>query len=104
LSELRCPPVDPRKARRYCTDFGLGRALPIHEVSLPPPPPLMYHHDNSSSAGSTPQATYAETASDASSFYQDIDLEFPQPPASPALRRMQSSPLFTPEETNAVRE
>ncbi|KAJ7703295.1 hypothetical protein B0H17DRAFT_1042637 [Mycena rosella] len=64
----------------------------------------MYHHDNSSSAGSTPQATYAETESDASSFYEDIDLEFPQPPVSPALRRMQSSPLFTPEETNAVRE
>jgi hypothetical protein len=93
--------VDPRKSRRYCTDFGFAR---IHEDPLPPLPPFMYHHDNSSSAGSTPQATYAETESDASSFYQDIDLEFPQPPASPALRRMQSSPLFTPEETNVVRE
>jgi hypothetical protein len=64
----------------------------------------MYNHENPSSAGSTPQATYAETDSDASSFYHPLDLEFPQPPASPALRRMQSSPLFTPEETNAVRE
>ncbi|KAJ7647418.1 hypothetical protein FB45DRAFT_198826 [Roridomyces roridus] len=95
----RLPPVDPRKARRFCTDFGLGRA------PLPPPPPLkMYNHDNASSAGSTPQATYAETVSDASSFYHDIDLVFPQPPASPAIRRMQSSPLFTSDETNAVRE
>ncbi|KAJ6586828.1 hypothetical protein DFH09DRAFT_1359334 [Mycena vulgaris] len=94
---IRAPPVDPRKSRRYCTDFGLGRALP-------PPPPLMYTHDSLSSAASTPQATYAETDSDVSSFYHDIDLDFPQPPASPALRRMQSSPLFTPEETNAVRE
>ncbi|KAJ7096416.1 hypothetical protein C8R44DRAFT_377597 [Mycena epipterygia] len=102
--ELRRPPVDPRKSRRYCTDFGFGRTLPIYEDPLPLPPPFMYHHDNSSSAGSTPQATYAETESDASSFYQDLDLEFPQPPASPALRRMQSSPLFTPDETNAVRE
>ncbi|KAJ7430856.1 hypothetical protein B0H11DRAFT_899120 [Mycena galericulata] len=102
--ELRRPPVDPRRSRRYCTDFGFGRTYPIDEDPLPPPPPFMYHHDNSSSAGSTPQATYAETESDASSFYQDLDLEFPQPPASPALRRMQSSPLFTPEETNAVRE
>ncbi|KAJ6593809.1 hypothetical protein B0H19DRAFT_1056268 [Mycena capillaripes] len=99
--ELRLPPVDPRKSRRYCTDFGFARSRPAEP--LPPPPP-MYHHDNSSSAGSTPQATYAETDSDASSFYHQLDLEFPQPPASPALRRMQSSPLFTPEETNAVRE
>ncbi|KAJ7733761.1 hypothetical protein DFH07DRAFT_1065368 [Mycena maculata] len=100
----RRPPVDPRKSRRYCTDFGFGRTPPIHEDPLPPLPPFMYNHDNSSSAGSTPQATYAETESDASSFYQDLDLVFPQPPVSPALRRMQSSPLFTPEETNAVRE
>ncbi|KAJ7901735.1 hypothetical protein B0H14DRAFT_3723109 [Mycena olivaceomarginata] len=100
-SELRLPPVDPRKARRYCTDFGFAHNRPAQP--LPPPPP-MYHHDNSSSAGSTPQATYAETDSDASSFYHHIDLEFPQPPASPALRRMQSSPLFTAEETDAVRE
>ncbi|KAF8210136.1 hypothetical protein K438DRAFT_1959417 [Mycena galopus ATCC 62051] len=98
-SELRLPPIDPRKSRRYCTDFGFAR-------NRPPPPPPMYTHENSSSAGSTPNATYAETDSDASSFYHPLDLEldFPQPPASPALRRMQSSPLFTAEETDAVRE
>ncbi|KAJ6609826.1 hypothetical protein B0H10DRAFT_2294655 [Mycena sp. CBHHK59/15] len=104
-SELRLPPVDPRRSRRYCTDFGFGRRIPVHEDPPPPPPPLMlYQHDDSSSARSTPLATYAETDSDVSSFYEDLDLEFPQPPASPALRRMQSSPLFTLEETNAVRE
>ncbi|KAJ7680231.1 hypothetical protein DFH06DRAFT_1290167 [Mycena polygramma] len=99
--EPRLPPVDPRRSRRYCTDFGFARTHPVDP--LPPPPP-MYHLDNSSSAGSTPQATYAETDSDASSFYHHLDLEFPRPPVSPALRRMQSSPLFTPEETDAVRE
>ncbi|KAJ7783037.1 hypothetical protein B0H16DRAFT_1877489 [Mycena metata] len=89
--------VDPRK--RYCTDFGL-----THRAAPRPPPLPMYHHDNESSAGSTPQSTYAETDSDASSWYQHLDLEFPQPPANPALRRMQSSPLFTPQETDAVRD
>ncbi|KAJ7262270.1 hypothetical protein B0H12DRAFT_1271342 [Mycena haematopus] len=98
-ADLRLPPVDPRKARRYCTDFGFARNRPAQP--LPPLPPM---HDTSSSAASTPQATYAETDSDASSFSQPLDLEFPQPPASPPLRRMQSSPLFTPEETDAVRE
>ncbi|KAJ6499395.1 hypothetical protein C8R45DRAFT_1127308 [Mycena sanguinolenta] len=99
--ELRLPPVDPRKARRYCTDFGFARNCPTQP--LPPLPPMYHRRDNSSSAGSTPQATYAETDSDASeaSLYH---LDFPQPPVSPALRRMQSSPLFTSEETDAVRE
>ncbi|KAF7321349.1 hypothetical protein MKEN_00655100 [Mycena kentingensis (nom. inval.)] len=69
---------------------------------LPPPPPMS--QDSSSSAGSTPQATYTETDSDVSSFYNDLDLDFPSPPGiSPAIRRMQSSPLFTAEETDAVR-
>ncbi|KAJ7045419.1 hypothetical protein C8F04DRAFT_1388057 [Mycena alexandri] len=97
--ELRRPPVDPRKSRRYCTDFGLA-----HRAAPRPPPLPMYRYDNASSAGSTPQSTYAETDSDASSWYQHLELEFPQPPASPALRRMQSSPLFTPQETDAVRD
>ncbi|KAK7057268.1 hypothetical protein R3P38DRAFT_3544988 [Favolaschia claudopus] len=102
--ELRLPPVDPRRSRRYCTDFGFGRNRRPAEP-LPPLPP-MYNNDNSSSPGSTPQATYAETDSDASSIYHQLDLEFPQPPVSvsPALRRMQSSPLFTAEETDAVRQ
>ncbi|KAJ7287625.1 hypothetical protein C8J57DRAFT_1707900 [Mycena rebaudengoi] len=108
-SDLRRPPIDPRKAKRYCTDFGFGRTTTTKDdklLQLPPPPPFfMYHHDNSSSAGSTPLATYTDsTDSDVSSFYDELDLEFPHPPVSPALRRMQSSPLFTLEETDAVRE
>ncbi|KAJ7209492.1 hypothetical protein GGX14DRAFT_630352 [Mycena pura] len=69
---------------------------------IPGPPPLVHPQGNVNSAASTPQATFAETDSDASSFYHD--LEFPQPPGSPAIRRMQSAPLFTSEETDAVRE
>ncbi|KAF7298259.1 hypothetical protein HMN09_01048100 [Mycena chlorophos] len=70
----------------------------------PLPVPPMYHHDNTSSPGSTPQATFAETDSEVSSLYDYND--FPTPPVAitPAIRRMQSSPLFTPEETDAVRD
>ncbi|CAK5281494.1 unnamed protein product [Mycena citricolor] len=62
----------------------------------------MYPINDTSSGGSTPQATYASSTSSPSSSCFSFD--FPQPPVSPALRRMQSSPLFTAEETDAVRE
>lgn len=128
-AELRYPPVDPRKTRRYCTDFGLGQVEPA--ISSPPflvadPSQLPSHHhlqiqtslttfaddDGSvtSCAGSTPLATYSHTGTDDDSDsdyseYQDIEFEFPEPPSiKPALRRMQSSPMFTAEETSAVRE
>ncbi|KAG5643592.1 hypothetical protein DXG03_000600 [Asterophora parasitica] len=106
----RDPPVDPRKARRYGTDFGLGRdGLPLSIVvrSSPSPPPVP---DNSSLA-STPMALYteAETDSDTSSVDHVLDLSFPQPPPidesdSLRLRRMHSSPMFSSQETDAVKQ
>ncbi|KAJ7072406.1 hypothetical protein C8F01DRAFT_245205 [Mycena amicta] len=89
--------------------YSISPPVVVPQHPRPPGPlplPPMYSQDNASSAGSTPQATYAETDSDVSSVY---DLDFPTPPgiplvASPAIRRMQSSPLFTSEETDAVRE
>jgi len=111
--ELRHPPIDPRRSRRYCTDFGLGPDCGSLKEYFWPPPFLLQASLSSSnrdgasitSGGSTPLATYAGTDSDTSSLYQDIESEFPNPPSShPALRRMQSSPLFTLEQTSAVRE
>ncbi|KAF8070219.1 hypothetical protein FPV67DRAFT_1668097 [Lyophyllum atratum] len=92
--ELRDPPIDPRKTRRYCSDFGLGRDElnpPIVARSSPPSPSVP---DNSSLA-STPLAMYTETEtdSDISSVHHALEFSFPQPPSideSLHLRRMHS--------------
>lgn len=103
---LRQPPIDPRKFRRFCTDFGLGRE-PVskqardHPLWIEIASPLM-GDDHSTSAGSTPLATYTGTDSDTSSLYQNIEFDFPQPPSMNelALRRMQSSPSFAVQAKN----
>ncbi|RDB16985.1 hypothetical protein Hypma_002674 [Hypsizygus marmoreus] len=107
-TERRDPPVDPRKSRRYCSDFGLGRAAgskpPIPSLPSPSPPV-----PDDSSMLSTPPAMYAdtETDSDTSSEDHQLELSFPQPPPidqSFRLRRMHSSPMFSSEETEAVKD
>ena len=99
--ELRRPPIDPRKARRHCTDFGLGRdAAP----ALPQPSPSPPAPDHSSLT-STPLTIYTETEPDSDSS-SNLEFSFPQPPplnGSMRLRRMHSSPLFTADDTNAVK-
>lgn len=93
-SELRKPAVDPRKSRRYCTDFGFKRErAPAEEIS------------SLTSAGSTPVTTQGSSDSEVSSLEEQSALDFPHPPSiSPALRHMKSSPWFTEEETCAVKE
>ncbi|KAF5385886.1 hypothetical protein D9615_002472 [Tricholomella constricta] len=106
---LRNPPVDPRKTRRYCTDFGLGRDESTPSMLTPPSPSLPVY-DNSSLA-STPLAMYTETEtdSDTSSADHTLEFSFPQPPLideseSLRLRRMHSSPMFSSQETDAVKD
>ncbi|KAG6868933.1 hypothetical protein C0993_007707 [Termitomyces sp. T159_Od127] len=88
---LRNPPVDPRRHRRLCSDFGLARearASPIPDIP---------------SLESTPLATYTETDSDSEvSIDQSLDFSFPEPPSineTLYLRRMHSSPMFDLGET-----
>ncbi|KAG6897406.1 hypothetical protein C0992_001913 [Termitomyces sp. T32_za158] len=93
VHELRNPPVDPRRHRRLCSDFGLtrqeARASPIPDIS---------------SLASTPLATYTETDSDSDmSFDQLLEHSFPEPPSineTLHLRRMHSSPIFDLGETD----
>lgn len=62
----RNPPLDPRRARRHCTDFG-------------------FRLSDEDSLVSTPD----------SSSLSDIHFDFPEPPAGPpVVRRMKSSPSF----------
>lgn len=97
----RTPPIDPRKARRHCTDFGIARTSSAEVLSRPP---LRVQDSYDSSVWSTPLGTYTATESDSSSF-RDLQYDFPQPPPiSPVLRHMKSSPLFTVEDTTALRD
>ncbi|KAG5637993.1 hypothetical protein H0H81_002354 [Sphagnurus paluster] len=104
---LRDPPVDPRRARRYCSDFGLGREeLKPPAMARSSPSPMV--SDNSSMA-STPLAIFTGTDSDSDSSSVDhtIEFSFPRPPSiddSFRLRRMHSSPMFSSEETDAVKK
>ena len=101
LPGLRRPPIDPRKARRHCTDFGLGRDVPPALPAPSPSPPVPDH----SSLTSTPLTIYTETEAD-SDTSSNLEFSFPQPPplnGSMRLRRMHSSPLFTADDTNAVK-
>ncbi|KAG6862213.1 hypothetical protein C0995_002143 [Termitomyces sp. Mi166 len=97
IHELRNPPVNPRRHRRLCSDFGLNRkdarASPIVDVS---------------SLASTPLTTHTETDSDSDvSVNQSLDYSFPEPPPISEtlhLRRMHSSPVFDLGETDQVRD
>ncbi|KAJ7594781.1 hypothetical protein C8J56DRAFT_448917 [Mycena floridula] len=101
--ELRYPPINARKTRRHCSDFGLDRSKnqpprPLHvKTSIP--------SDNVSvlSSGSTPRGTYTGTGSDDSSSIPDVEFDFPDPPAAnPIIRRIKSSPSFHGDDTASV--
>ncbi|KAJ3933975.1 MAG: hypothetical protein NXY57DRAFT_959453 [Lentinula lateritia] len=99
----RNPPLDPRKARRHCANFGFKREALVTQAhkSLSPSIPLP-SPDDFTSPGPTPPGTFTSTESDVSSF-SDLPLDFPQPPPiSPVLRRMKSSPLFTLADTGSA--
>ncbi|KAK0485689.1 hypothetical protein IW261DRAFT_1559138 [Armillaria novae-zelandiae] len=102
--DLRQPPIDPRRSRRRCMNFGFGREE-FHPTT-PSSVQMKYQHqerDDTSSSVSTPLGTYTGTESDFSSL-KDIELEFPKPPSiGPMIRRMQSSPSFA-ESSNAFSE
>ncbi|KAF8891642.1 hypothetical protein BD779DRAFT_137626 [Infundibulicybe gibba] len=78
IMSLRHPPVNPRKTRRYCTDFGLNDSC----IPAPPlPQPLKPDHSLSSSVPSIFSTLLADvegTESDSSS--EDTDYDFPKPP------------------------
>ncbi|SJK97400.1 uncharacterized protein ARMOST_00652 [Armillaria ostoyae] len=102
--DLRQPPIDPRRSRRRCMNFGFGREE-LHPTTSSPVQTKSQHEerDDTSSSVSTPLGTYTGTESDFSSL-KDIELEFPQPPSiGPMIRRMQSSPSFA-ESSNAFSE
>ncbi|KAK0461376.1 uncharacterized protein EV420DRAFT_195813 [Desarmillaria tabescens] len=93
--DLRQPPIDPRRSRRRCMNFGFGREE-LHPTTPSPVQTKSQHEerDDTSSSVSTPLGTFTGTESDFSSL-KDIELEFPQPPPiGPIIRRMQSSPSF----------
>ncbi|KAG6865834.1 hypothetical protein C0991_011166 [Blastosporella zonata] len=97
---LRNPPVNPRRHRRLCSDFGLDR-----DQSLTSPSPPV---TDISSMASTPLTTYTETESDSdTSVNQALEYAFPEPPPIDEalhLRRMHSSPMFNQGEPDQVRE
>ncbi|KAJ3974118.1 hypothetical protein EV361DRAFT_675483 [Lentinula raphanica] len=102
----RDPPLDPRKARRHCANFGFKReALAIQAPNAffgQTPQASPSDEETLASPGLTPPGTFTSTESDVSSF-SDLPLDFPQPPPiSPVLRRMKSSPLFTLADTSSV--
>ncbi|KAK0195303.1 hypothetical protein F5146DRAFT_280346 [Armillaria mellea] len=102
--DLRQPPIDPRRSRRRCMNFGFGREE-LHPTTSSPVQTNSQHEEreDTSSSVSTPLGTYTGTESDFSSL-KDIELEFPQPPSiGPMIRRMQSSPSFA-ESSNAFSE
>ncbi|KIM40049.1 hypothetical protein M413DRAFT_168918 [Hebeloma cylindrosporum] len=92
---LRKTAVNPRRSRRYATDFGLGRRPnAFTRVGTP-------FEDGSSlaSGGSSPSTAELEAASDSddlASLYDCAAADFPEPPpiGSPVIRRMRSSPWF----------
>ncbi|KAG6813307.1 hypothetical protein H0H92_012120 [Tricholoma furcatifolium] len=96
VQELRNPPVDPRKHRRLCNDFGLDRTDQRTSPSISSSVPDI------SSLSSTPLAVYEETESDTdTSVNQVLESSFPQPPPiheTMHLRRMRSSPMFNAAE------
>lgn len=102
--DLRQPPIDPRRSRRRCMNFGFGREE-LHPTT-PSPVQTKFQReegDDTSSSVSTPLGTYTGTESDFSSL-KDIELEFPKPPSiGPMIRRMQSSPSFV-ESSSAFSE
>ncbi|KAK0212947.1 hypothetical protein DFS33DRAFT_84718 [Desarmillaria ectypa] len=104
--DLRQPPIDPRRSRRRCMNFGFGREELYPTTPSESPVQIKSQHeerDDTSSSVSTPLGTCTGTESDLSSL-KDIELEFPQPPPiRPIIRRMQSSPSFA-ECSHAFRE
>ncbi|ESK82416.1 hypothetical protein Moror_12161 [Moniliophthora roreri MCA 2997] len=93
----RSPPIDPRRARRQCTDFGISSS----SIAPPPPPlPLSPLPPNQLAAPSfTPTSTLSSDSEYLQDLKLDVDLDFPEPPPiSPILRKMKSSPLFTLED------
>lgn len=90
---LRRTLVNPRRSRRYSTDFGLGRRpSAFTRVGTP-------FEDGSSvaSVGSSPSTVEAASDSDdLASLYDCAAADFPEPPpiGSPVIRRMRSSPWF----------
>ncbi|KAF8919964.1 hypothetical protein CPB85DRAFT_734941 [Mucidula mucida] len=100
--ELRHPPVNPRKARRHCLNFGFGGETEDEDARSPTilssnssPTSGSFSDDRSSSNPSAVETCVdTESESDYSSL-KDIEMEFPKPPSiSPMLRRMRSSPTF----------
>ncbi|KIY44350.1 hypothetical protein FISHEDRAFT_77553 [Fistulina hepatica ATCC 64428] len=110
VPRARHPPVDPRRTRRFCTDFGLGRDKPVEIMPAVPTLPSLVDGFTASGDSETEldsPSTDFETApasSDASSIYSGgIEYEFPKPPTAlsshdqleaPSLRRMRSSPVL----------
>jgi hypothetical protein len=90
---LRSPFVNPRRSRRYATDFGLGsRPNAFTRIGTPFEDRL-----RALSAESSPSTTEeASDSDDLSSFYECAAADFPEPPpiGSPVIRRMRSSPWF----------
>jgi len=84
---LRRNPVNPRRSRRYATDFGLGRRpSAFTRVGTP-------FEDGSSLASSrSSSSTAASDSDDLASLYDCAAADFPEPPpiGSPVIRRMQS--------------
>ncbi|KAL0575508.1 hypothetical protein V5O48_006463 [Marasmius crinis-equi] len=96
----RSPPVDPRRARRQCTDFGSRRGHPLPPLSLSTSDSVLQSTARGSSSPinstPTPGSTFSssDSNSDVSSL-EDMRFDFPEPPPiSPVLRRMKSTPLF----------
>ncbi|KAJ8077117.1 hypothetical protein AAF712_013984 [Marasmius tenuissimus] len=99
----RATPLDSRRARRQCTDFGFSRAPPPPPLSLSlsdsgahPKPDAPGIYSPSSESTPTPSSTFSSSGSDSEvSSLEDMRFEFPEPPPiSPVLRRMKSTPLF----------
>jgi len=84
---LRRTLVNPRRSRRYATDFGLGRRPgAFTRVGTP-------FEDSSSLASSgSSSSTAASDSDDLASLYDCAAADFPEPPpiGSPVIRRMQS--------------
>ncbi|KAF9051032.1 hypothetical protein BDZ89DRAFT_1107765 [Hymenopellis radicata] len=100
--ELRHPPVNPRKARRHCLNFGFGGETDDEDTGSPniltsnSSPTQGDFSDDLSSSNPSAVETCIDTASESDySSLKDIEMEFPKPPSiSPMLRRMRSSPTF----------
>ncbi|KAF8161047.1 hypothetical protein B0H34DRAFT_795889 [Crassisporium funariophilum] len=104
IPELRKHAVDPRRSRRFGTDFGLGRYTAPHNENTKPKSPVASGMSSTAISASEPLTDEPTDSDSDSSLYDCAALDFPEPPTigSPVIRRIRSSPWYHDDDASSV--